>query len=408
MAQGGFMADVEITDNQSAPNPSRAEAVQARINADNARAAEAANQKGGDFDWRQLGMMVGGGLLAHALASSLVDNKSDEEKRRQSIWERLLAGIIPIGAAGLGAWGGRYLNTKIGAAGFVVDDTTNRYDRVSSNIPYARRIVQEAVDSAGGPHETLPLGPRMRDTVEKDLIPQTEGAKSDAESLRDWTGWGAGIAGVGTVYARKKWRDYAKQEERYARQEADVAAEVAKANQIMDQHNKATEAAAANAEALRQYQEAIAAKERELEWHKGHYDDAQKIRMGKKPTPEAAKVLTEAEAQTAALESELQKMRANPPKQQPVSFPTEIDKNRATKVLESQPLVPRTELPTPRSVANANKRVARGSTLAGAVLTAGLAGAATYNNYVANKQQQRIDAQRKLLNMIKERRGTQQ
>ena len=173
---GNFMPNVEIPDNQSAPNPSRAKAVQARIDADNARAAEAAKQKGGDFDWRQLGMIAGGGLLAHALASSLVDNKSDEEKRRQSIWERLLAGIIPIGAAGLGAWGGRYLNTKIGAAGYVIDGTTNRYDRVSGNIPFARRIVQEAVDSAGGPHETLPLGPRMRYTVETTSTPTTTSA----------------------------------------------------------------------------------------------------------------------------------------------------------------------------------------------------------------------------------------
>lgn len=372
MAQGGFIADVDIPDNPRAPDPSRAQAVQASIDADNARAAEAAKHKGGDFDWRQLGMMAGGGLLAHALVSSLVDNKSDEEKRRQSIWERLLAGIIPIGAAGLGAWGGHYLNTKIGAAGYVVDGNTNRYDRVSGNIPYARRIVQEVVDSAGGPHETLPLGPRMRYTVEKDLIPQAEGAQSDAESWRDWTGLGAGIAGLGTGYFGKKWWDYARQD-----------AEVAKANEIMKQHEAATEAAEANASALRKHQEAIAAKERELQRQQGRFDKAEGIRMGKKPSPEAARVLTEAEAQTAALEAELQTLRSTQPNQQPVRFPTQSEMLRANKVVESQPLAPRTVTP---------RRVAKGATLAGAGLTAGLLGASIYNNHVANKQQERLEA----------------
>lgn len=372
MAQGSFIADVDIPDTPRAPDPSRAQAVQARIDADNARAAEAAKQKGGDFDWRQLGMMAGGGLLAHALASSLVDNKSDEEKRRQSIWERLLAGIIPIGAAGLGAWGGHYLNTKIGAAGYVVDGTTNRYDRVSGNIPYARRIVKEVVDSAGGPHETLPLGPRMRYTAEKDLIPQAEGAKGDAESWRNWALVGAVPSALGTALAGKKWWDYAGQE-----------AELAKAREIMNQQQAATEAAGANAEALRQHQGAIDAKERQLQRQEKRFDKAEGIRMGKNPTGNAAKTLANANSQIAKWQKKLHKLRTRPPTQQPVNFPTQSEMARATKVLESQPLAPRKVTP---------RRVAKGATLAGAGLTAGLVGASMYNNYVANEQQERLEA----------------
>ena len=96
---------------------------------DTAAATAAASKKpkanpalfGGNFnpDWLRLALAAGGGLIAHSLASSIFDNKTDEEKRRESIWQKLVSAMIPLGAAGLGAWGGYALggNMKSAQAG---------------------------------------------------------------------------------------------------------------------------------------------------------------------------------------------------------------------------------------------------------------------------------------------------
>ena len=56
---------------------------------------------------------TGGGLIGHSLVSSLFDGKTEEEKRRESIWTKLLSAMLPIGAAGLGAWGGYALGGQL-------------------------------------------------------------------------------------------------------------------------------------------------------------------------------------------------------------------------------------------------------------------------------------------------------
>ena len=89
---------------------------------DNAAAATAKKSlppsQGGNFnpDWLRLALATGGGLIAHSLASSMLDRKTDEEKRRESIWTKLLSAMIPLGAAGLGAWGGYALGGKMKTA----------------------------------------------------------------------------------------------------------------------------------------------------------------------------------------------------------------------------------------------------------------------------------------------------
>lgn len=64
-------------------------------------------------DWLRLALATGGGLIGHSLTSSLFDGKTEEEKRKESLWTKLLSAMLPIGAAGLGAWGGYALGGQL-------------------------------------------------------------------------------------------------------------------------------------------------------------------------------------------------------------------------------------------------------------------------------------------------------
>lgn len=75
-----------------------------------------------DFDWKPWATAFGGGLLMHTLASSLMNNKTDEEKRRESIWERLLSAVIPLGIGGLGMYGGYRLGQSMNKSGEATND----------------------------------------------------------------------------------------------------------------------------------------------------------------------------------------------------------------------------------------------------------------------------------------------
>lgn len=70
-----------------------------------------------NFDWKPWATAFGGGFLLHTLASSLMNNKTDEEKRRESIWERLLSAVIPLGIGGLGMYGGYRLGKSLSKEG---------------------------------------------------------------------------------------------------------------------------------------------------------------------------------------------------------------------------------------------------------------------------------------------------
>ena len=70
-------------------------------------------ENGFNPDWLRLALATGGGLIGHSLASSLFDGKTEEEKRRESMWTKLLSAMLPIGAAGLGAWGGYALGGQL-------------------------------------------------------------------------------------------------------------------------------------------------------------------------------------------------------------------------------------------------------------------------------------------------------
>ena len=89
----------------------------AKIDAAAAAKAEKAKNEPGENgfnpDWLRLALATGGGLIGHSLASSLFDGKTEEEKRRESLWTKLLSAMLPIGAAGLGAWGGYALGGQL-------------------------------------------------------------------------------------------------------------------------------------------------------------------------------------------------------------------------------------------------------------------------------------------------------
>lgn len=55
-------------------------------------------------DWARVGTAAGGAWLSHWLASSLFGDDDEDENR--SIWSKALSKVIPLGAAGLGAYGG--------------------------------------------------------------------------------------------------------------------------------------------------------------------------------------------------------------------------------------------------------------------------------------------------------------
>ena len=80
-------------------------------------------------DWaevlKQVGGTAGGGALGYALASSLM-GETGEGKRKRSLWEKVLAQIIPISVGGLGAYAGYKLskNAQVGGSPSV---TTNMY-----------------------------------------------------------------------------------------------------------------------------------------------------------------------------------------------------------------------------------------------------------------------------------------
>ena len=73
---------------------------------------------GGGFEknegnsWIPWALGGGGALLSHAIASSLFDD-SEEDKRKESLWMRLLRTLIPLGVGAAGAYGGYRLGESL-------------------------------------------------------------------------------------------------------------------------------------------------------------------------------------------------------------------------------------------------------------------------------------------------------
>ena len=80
--------------------------------------ALAAKKNGGkapnpsDSDWAQWITATGGGLLGYSLASSFLDDKTDEDKRKESVWSKVLRELASIGVGAAGAYGGYMLGKQ--------------------------------------------------------------------------------------------------------------------------------------------------------------------------------------------------------------------------------------------------------------------------------------------------------
>jgi hypothetical protein len=365
-----------------------------KVRAANAEATAKANQgtKGFDVDWKQLGMMVGGGMLAHSLASSLMNNKSDEEKRRESIWERLLSVVIPIGAMGLGAWGGKYLHSKMAAAdegtGFVFDDEpakTNSFYQISSNLPLAKALFEDVANRAGEGEE--PLSHRMREAA-KDMYPDTEQAANDASksALRWYTGFAPSLAATG--YAGWKWRNYANQNRRFNA-----------AQSIIDQDEAYNAAIEKYKESVNKHNIEVAKLEQEKEQQLSYEDAAVKRQMGKKPSSRAARIQTEAEAKRNSIQKQIDELNKKIPESPTVKAVRPgvlTDAENTRKSFVEKGLAD----PGAKKVQQLPRRVAKASTIGGGMLSGALLYNAIRNHRIANEQSQRAEGLERLINMM--------
>lgn len=365
-----------------------------KVRAANAEATAKANQgpKGFDVDWKRLGMMVGGGLLAHTLASSLMNNKSDEEKRRESIWERLLAAVIPIGAMGVGAWGGKYLHSKMAAAdegtGFVFDDNpakTNSFYQISSNLPRARALFESVANRAGDGE--MPLSHRMREAA-KDMRSE---ADRNAQNASDWSlglGLGAGASAAGAAYSGLKWRDYVNQDRRFGA-----------AQSIIDQAETAQAEKAQYQARLAEHQRALDELEQAKARQISRAGKAEGVQMGKRPSGEAARILMEAEAERGAIQKQIEALQKTAPTPPTAKGPSATAVNEAYAA--RKPFIENGRaMPGATSLRQLPRRVAKAGTIGGAALTASQIAAALFNNHVANKQQQRATELQNLINIL--------
>lgn len=116
MTVTGNTRPLPVSTEQAVSDEAKAIDAAAAAKAEKAEMEAKKNESGeNDFnpDWLRLALATGGGLIGHSLAASLFDGKTEEEKRRESLWTKLLSAMLPIGAAGLGAWGGYALGGQL-------------------------------------------------------------------------------------------------------------------------------------------------------------------------------------------------------------------------------------------------------------------------------------------------------
>lgn len=78
-------------------------------------------------NWSNWALAGGGGLLAHAIVSSLLE-KSEKEKRNESPWMKLIRVLAPIGAGAAGAYAGYNLGKGIGKSAQTASGPLRFYD----------------------------------------------------------------------------------------------------------------------------------------------------------------------------------------------------------------------------------------------------------------------------------------
>lgn len=161
----------------------------------------AANE--GGMDWLPWVMGGGGALLAHSLASSLFGG-SDEDRRKQSVWSRLLSALVPLGVGALGAYGGYALGNSLKTASakkksdieIDVPDIGFLNDGNGGSIVADPSLKQEAYDALRARHGL---------TDPAVLLDKTRGEMADRADVAHAIGTGAGVVGAAAGLGGAGW-----------------------------------------------------------------------------------------------------------------------------------------------------------------------------------------------------------
>lgn len=97
--------------------------------------ASGGTPSGSGESWMPWVLGGGGALLAHALTSPMFE-ASDEEKRKESVWSKLLRTIIPLGVGGIG-----------GVAGYALGNALNKKAQAKPAAPAAAPAAPAAAPS---------------------------------------------------------------------------------------------------------------------------------------------------------------------------------------------------------------------------------------------------------------------
>lgn len=122
------------------------------------------------IDWTRIALAGGGGLLAHSMVSSLLE-KSEEEKRKESIWSKVLRTVLPIGAGVLGAYAGSEAGKGLGKFG-----AANEKPKAEPKKEETRQYAAKELKWNSGPGKTS-----------KTVVPPDQ-AETAGAVLKSWKG----------------------------------------------------------------------------------------------------------------------------------------------------------------------------------------------------------------------------
>lgn len=153
-------------------------------------------------DWSNWAFAGGGGLLAHAIVSSLLE-KSEKEKRNESAWMKLIRVLAPIGAGAAGAYAGYNLGKGLGKSAQTASGSVRFYDADAAGQDKADTAgVQEAgswgsyLGAAGSGYVGAKNAKKWYDIVAaRKAIPKVEGELKALEA-------GANAGGAGSAASR--------------------------------------------------------------------------------------------------------------------------------------------------------------------------------------------------------------
>lgn len=145
-----------------------------------------------NMDWLPWVMGGSGALLAHSLASAIVDGDGST-KQKESAWERLVKTLIPLGIGAAGAYGGYQLGESLKTA------------QVTNNVPDYTTVYINGKPRALDPELADRLPELQREQAKADPLEALTGDISDKELGAAWSHWGGkslmGAGGAGALLA---------------------------------------------------------------------------------------------------------------------------------------------------------------------------------------------------------------